>query len=160
MSHGGEPGPTFASGIVTNYGGTWHQLQMQGLPNRLIAGMTVDPANAAHAYAVFNGYSRQWIPGGGIGHVYETTNGGASWTDISGNLPDVAGNALVLTSGGQLALATDLGTYAAPAGRGSTTPWSRLGTGLPQAAVDDLTVGPDGQLYAATHGRGVWRISF
>jgi len=26
--------------------------------------------------------------------------------------------------------------------------------------VDDLTVGPQGYIYAATHGRGVWRIRF
>ena len=69
---------------------------MAGLPNRYIAGVTVDPANPAHAYAVFNGYSRRFIPGGGIGHVFETINGGQSWTDISGNLPDIASDALVL----------------------------------------------------------------
>jgi hypothetical protein len=26
--------------------------------------------------------------------------------------------------------------------------------------VDDLTVGPHGYIYAATHGRGVWRFRF
>jgi sugar lactone lactonase YvrE len=48
--------------------------------------------------------------------------------------------------------------FTAVAGRGSQTSWSRLGAGLPNAAVDDLTVGPDNYIYAATHGRGVWRI--
>lgn len=33
---------------------------------------------AGHAYAAFNGYSRRWIPGGGVGHVFETTDGGQS----------------------------------------------------------------------------------
>ena len=96
---GGNPGPAFASGIATNYGGTWHQISMAGLPDRYISGVTVDPSNPAHAYAVFSGYSRHWIPGGGIGHVFETTNGGQSWTDISGNLPDIPGDALVLSHG-------------------------------------------------------------
>ena len=64
---------------------------MSGLPNRYVAGLTVDPQHSGHVYAVFNGYSRRWIPGGGVGHVFESWNGGASWTDISGNLPDVAG---------------------------------------------------------------------
>ena len=159
VGNGGNPGPGFASGIATNYGGTWHQVSTADLPNRYIAGVTVDPSNPAHAYAVFNGYSRRWIPGGGVGHVYETLDGGASWTDISGNLPDIASDALVL-SHGQLALATDAGVFTAAEGQGASTTWSRLGTGLPNASVNDLTVGPNGYIYAGTHGRGIWRISF
>jgi len=159
VAAGGNPGPGFASGIATNFGGTWHQVTVSGLPNRFIAGITVDPKNPAHAFAIFNGYSRRWIPGGGVGHVFETTNGGQSWTNISGNLPDIASDALVL-SHGQLALATDQGVFTARAGQGAATAWSRLGSGLPNAAVDDLTAGPGGFIYAATHGRGVWRIAF
>jgi hypothetical protein len=156
---GGNPGPTFASGIATNYGGTWHQVSTAGLPNRYIAGVTVDPSDPAHAYAVFNGYSRRFIPGGGTGHVFETWNGGQTWTDISGNLPDIASDVLVLDHG-KLALATDAGVYTASEGKGARTDWLHLGTGLPNVAVDDLTVGPDDYIYAATHGRGIWRFKF
>ena len=159
VAGGGNPGPSFGSGIASNYGGTWHQVSTAGLPNRFIAGVTVDPSNPAHAYAVFNGYARRWIPGGGVGHVFETLNGGATWTDISGNLPDIASDALVLAHR-QLALATDAGVFTAAEGRGASTTWSRLGSGLPNVAVDDLTAGPDGYLYAGTHGRGIWRIGF
>jgi photosystem II stability/assembly factor-like uncharacterized protein len=156
---GGNPGPSFSSGLATNYGGTWHQINMSGLPNRFIAGVTADPSNPAHAYAVFNGYSRRWIPGGGVGHVFETLDGGATWTDISGNLPDIASDALVI-SGSHVALATDAGVFTASVGQGASTAWSRLGTGLPNAAVNDLTMGPGGVIYAATHGRGIWTIPF
>ncbi len=159
VAGGGNPGPTFASGIATNFGGTWHQINMAGLPNRYISGMTVDPRNPAHAYAIFSAFSRKWIPGAGVGHVFETTNGGQTWTDISGNLPDVPADALVLDHG-RLALGTDQGIYTALAGRGVHTRWLRLGHGLPNAAVDDLTTGPHDFIYAATHGRGVWRIRF
>jgi len=158
-SGGGNPGPSFSVGIATNYGGTWHEVNTTGLPDRYIAGLTVDPNNPAHAYAIFNGYSRRFVPGGGVGHVFETKNGGKTWTDISGNLPDIASDALVL-SHGKLALGTDAGVFTAAVGHGTGTRWSRLGTGLPNAAVDDLTPGPDGYIYAATHGRGVWRIRF
>jgi hypothetical protein len=156
---GGNPGPSFSSGIATNYGGIWHQVNMTGLPNRYIAGITVDPSNPAHAYAVFNGYSRRWIPGGGVGHVFETYDGGNTWTDISGNLPDIASDALVLVNH-RLALATDLGMFTARAGQGANTTWSRLGTNLPNVSVNDVTIGPFGYIYAATHGRGIWRIRF
>jgi hypothetical protein len=159
VAGGGNPGPAFASGIATNYGGTWHQVSMTGLPSRYIAGVTVDPANPAHAYVIFNGYSRRFVPGGGVGHVFETRNGGQTWTDISGNLPDIASDALVLGHG-KLALGTDAGVFTAAEGRGSATRWFRLGSGLPNAAVDDLTEGHDGFIYAATHGRGVWRLAF
>ena len=157
VSGGGNPGPGFSSGIATNYGGTWHKVNTSNLPNRYIAGMTVDPSDPAHAYAIFNGYSRRWIPGGGVGHVFETTNGGKSWQDISTNLPDIASDALVI-QGNQLALATDLGMFTAKAGRGFRTEWSRLGTGLPNTSVNDVTPGPDGYIYAGTHGRGIWRL--
>ncbi len=156
---GGNPGPAFASGIATNYGGTWHQVNMTGLPDRYIAGVTVDPSDPAHAYAVFNGYSRRWVPGGGVGHVFETWDGGQTWTDISGNLPDIASDTLVLMHH-RLALGTDGGVFTAREGEGADTFWLRLGHGLPSAGVDDLTVGPDNYIYAATHGRGVWQIRF
>ena len=59
-----------------------------------------------------------------------------------------------------LALATDDGVFTAREGQGAGTTWFRLGSGLPNVAVDDLTAGPNGYIYAATHGRGVWRIRF
>jgi hypothetical protein len=157
---GGNPGPAFGRGIATNYGGTWHQLSMTGLPNRYIAGVTADPSNPAHAYAIFNGYSRRFVPGGGVGHVFETWDGGQTWTDISGNLPDIASDVLVIGSHQRLALATDNGVFTAREGQGSSTTWERLGTGLPNVVVDDLTAGPDHYIYAATHGRGIWRFRF
>jgi hypothetical protein len=159
VANGGNPGSSFASGIATNYGGTWHEVNTAGLPDRYIAGMTVDPSNPAHAYAIFNGYSRRWVPGGGVGHVFETWNGGQTWTDISGNLPDIASDALVLLHH-RLALATDGGVFTAREGEGASTQWSRLGQGLPNVVDNDLTLGPDDYIYAATHGRGVWRIRF
>ncbi len=91
--------------------------------------------------------------------MFETDNGGKSWQDISGNLPDIASDALVM-SGGRLALATDAGMYTATQGHGSRTSWSRLGKGLPNASVNDVTPGPNGYIYAATHGRGIWRLPF
>ncbi|HEX9064336.1 MAG TPA: sialidase family protein [Streptosporangiaceae bacterium] len=159
VAGGGNPGPGFGRGIATNYGGAWHQVNMTGLPQRYIAGVTVDPAHPGHAYAIFNGYSRRFVPGGGVGHVFETRNGGKTWTNITGNLPDIPGDALVL-SHHRLALGTDQGVFTAAAGQGTATTWSRLGHGLPNAVVDDLTAGPNGFIYAGTHGRGVWRFRF
>ena len=156
----------FQRGILTNVGGTVHQLSLPtSFPNRFIQGLLVDPANANHAYVVFNGFSRRWTGtfSAGEGHVYETTDGGQTWTDISGSgstaLPDAPGDDIVQTKSGKLVVATDIGVFIATAGQGSATTWSRLGT-LPHAAVNDLQLSPDGSyIIAATHGRGLWKIA-
>jgi hypothetical protein len=157
----------FARGILTNYGGTVHQLTLTApaFPNRFIQGLTVDPANPAHAYVVFNGFSRRWTGtfSAGEGHVFETSDGGVSWTDISGSgasaLPDAPGDDLVMTASGKLVVGTDIGVFIATAGQGAATTWSNFGTGLPHASTNDLQLSPDGDyLIAATHGRGLWTI--
>ena len=149
-------GAGFSSGIRTNYGGTWHSASTTGLPNRYVNNLIVDPANAAHVYAVYGGFSRRWIPNAGVGHVFETTDGGATWKDISGNLPDAPADDLVI-SHGTLVLATDVGVFTTKASAPGT--WSQYGSGLPHAAVNDLSVMPSGDILAATHGRGLWRIA-
>lgn len=150
----------FTRGIATgNAEGTgWHQLDLPvdgTVPNRYISAFDVDPANARHVYVAVNGFSRKWTegPGAGVGHVFESKNGGADWTDISANLPDVPADSVKLVPGGGLALATDLAVFYRPAGANQ---WQVLGNALPTTAVMQLRLGPDDKLYAATHGRGIW----
>jgi len=91
--------------------------------------------------------------------VFETTDGGGTWTDISGNLPDAPSDDLLVVNG-QLVLATDIGVFIAAAGGGAATAWSRFGTGLPNASTNDLSLTSDGgTIIAATHGRGLWSIA-
>jgi photosystem II stability/assembly factor-like uncharacterized protein len=149
----------FARGISTNYGGIWRQMPLpSALPNRYVSGLTIDPAdpNGATVYVGFNGFSRVWTegPGAGIGHLWKTTNAGATWTDVSGNLPDVPVND-VLIAGAKLVVATDLGVLVSSDGGAH---WSRLGGNLPYTAALDVHLGPDNRVYAATHGRGIWSI--
>jgi len=105
----------------------------------------------------FNGFSRVWIegPGAGLGHLWKTTDAGATWTDVSGTLPDIPVNDVLLSSG-RIYLATDLGVVTSANG-GAT--WSRLGSNLPYTAALDIHRGPDSRIYAATHGRGIWSIA-
>jgi hypothetical protein len=154
----GNPSRGFKVGIATTYGGTWHQLDVSSLPNRFIAGVTVDTNDPAHVFAVFNGYSRRWIPGGGQGIVFESHDAGASWTNISANLPDAPGNALVIV-GSHLVLGTDVGVFVSSATDDSFQ-WARLGRGLPNASANDVTLAPDGRtIVAGTHGRGIWTFT-
>jgi hypothetical protein len=134
------------------------KLDAAGVPNRYLSGAAIDPKNAQHLVLGVNGFSRRFTegPGAGIGHVYESTDAGATWTDTSGNLPDVPVNDVVVTPTGGLIASTDLGVVYRAAGKPG---WSKLGGNLPTTAVLDLQSGPDGNLYVATHGRGLWRTS-
>ena len=160
--NGCNPADVFYAGIDTNYGGTWHTVAGPGmhnggdqLPQRVIANMVVDPADAGHVYAIYSGYSRRWIPGGGVGHVFESKDGGATWKDISGNLPDAPGDDLVM-SGGKLVVSMDVGVFVTS--ENAPGKWSRYGRALPHAVPNDLFTTPDGDIVTATHGRGMWQI--
>jgi hypothetical protein len=154
---------TFARGatVGTFAGGTWTWTDVTfpaTFPNRYLQGAAINPNDSNDMFIVVNGFSRRFSegPGAGIGHVFESKNGGTTWTDISANFPDIPSNDIVVLPSGGLAVATDLGVvYRAP----GATSWSRLGPNLPLTVAMDLTVGPDGKLYVGTHGRGIWRIA-
>jgi hypothetical protein len=146
--------------------GTWSAKEVvsptsTAIPNRYVAGVAIDPGNSSHLYVVLSGFSRSFTegPGAGIGHVYESTDRGQTWHSIdgtgAGRFPDVPSNRILILGDGSLVVATDLGVVYRAAG---STTWTRLGTGLPLAVALDLELGPDGNIYAATHGRGIWRI--
>ncbi len=150
----------FTRGIATNAGGTWHQVDLSasGVPNRFLAGVTIDPTDASGntAYAVVNGFSRRFTegPGAGLGHLWKTTDSGTTWTNASATLPDVPASSFVI-AGGTWYVGTDLGVVTS-SDAGLT--WKRV-SGFPYVTVMQLKQGPDGAVYAATHGRGLWRVA-
>jgi len=162
-------GAGFHSGVVmlSNAGGSWHATSQactgggscagSGLPNRYVSGVKIDVTQPNHAYVAMSGYSRQWSIGPndpGVGHLFQTADGGASWSDVSGNLPDEPLNDIVVDHF-TLVVAADDGAFVST---DNGVSWSRLGTNLPNVVVDQLSVDPNGTLVAATHGRGVWTI--
>ncbi|PBC70545.1 hypothetical protein BX265_5087 [Streptomyces sp. TLI_235] len=154
--NGCNPGGTspFVSGIDTNYGGTWHRIQAPNLPNRLVTALSVDQADAAHVIATYGSYSRHWIDGAGVGHVFESHDGGATWTDITGNLPDTPVNAVKIGLG-SLIVGTDVGVFTANPSTPSS--WYTLGSGLPNVPIADISIAPDSSyVLVSTHGRGAW----
>jgi hypothetical protein len=147
--------------VGTFANGTWTVTPVtlpDWFPNRYLQGAAINPNDANDLFIGVNGFSRRFSegPGAGIGHVFESKDGGATWNDISTNIPDIPVNDVAVLSDGGLAVATDLGVVYRAAG---STTWTRLGSGFPTTVAMDLTIGPDGNLYAATHGRGIWRIA-
>ncbi|MFN8222651.1 MAG: hypothetical protein U0R50_05305 [Gaiellales bacterium] len=133
------------------------RLDTPAQPRRFVSGIVVDPANARHAWVSFSGYNA-YTPTT-PGHVFEVTFDGtsATWKDISANLGDQPVTALARDNrSGALYLGTDFGVAVLKPG---TTEWRSAAGNMPPVAVYGLTVDPKSKvLYAATHGRGIWRL--
>jgi hypothetical protein len=126
-----------------------------GLPHRFPSGISIDPKNPLHAFVSYSGYSA-YAAGG---HVYEVTvdprTGKGSAKDLSADLGDQPVTDIVyVPSTGALFASTDFGVLTRTLGGDS---WAAT-TGLPPVAVYGLTFDQrSGTLYAATHGRSVWK---
>lgn len=162
----------FSRGVQTNFGGAWHELDMTGLPSRYPSGVYIDQVggDTATVYLVFNGYNRRFIegPGAAQDHVWKgvmTKSGGVTWTNESAGTPDVPFTD-VTRVGDKLVAGTDYGVLVGSIdSSGDVSGWKRVGGvsgvagALPLTTVFDITVAPDGYLYAGTHGRGIWKVA-
>ncbi len=128
---------------------TW-QLCENGLEGAQIEAFVEDPRKPSAAYAVATGY--------GTGHVFYTSNGGTSWTDLTGDLPDVPVSALVIDPDtAYLYIGTDVGVFLSG---DNGAHWQPLGNGLPNTVVTGLALYRSSRLLrASTHGRSMWDIT-
>ena len=133
--------------------GTWTDISA-GLPLRFVSEIEVDSADLTGqtAYATFSGFNANTpaTPG----HVFKTTNG-ATWTDISGDLPDISTTCIAL-KGSSIYVGTDIGVFQSDDGG---TTWVFLDNGLPHVAVFGLDRNlATGDIVASTHGRGMFQL--
>ena len=137
--------------ITTNSGGTWTDISAV-LPDRWVTRVAVDPYDDAIAYVTLSGYRyNEYTP-----HIFRTTDHGANWSDISGNLPDVPINDIKidLFNTDVLYIATDVGVFFT---EDLGAAWAPLGTGMPITPVHDLAYHPQTRTLAAgTHGRSIF----
>lgn len=127
------------------------------LPNRFVTDIALDQGNRQRAVVTYSGFNAN-TPGT-PGHVFLTTNLGASWTDISGNLPDVPVTSVALnpSNSNTIYIGTDLGVFRTTNGGAI---WERLGNGMPRVATFMVRYHTaSNTLVAATHGRGIYRLS-
>ncbi len=137
---------------VTKDGGLNWSDSSNGLPNLYCTRISVASNNPAMAVASFSGYLNSK-------KVFKTTDYGMNWTNISGNLPNIPINAiLILPSSNKVILAgTDLGVFVTLDGG---TTWTQMNDGMANVPVFDLDYRAyDGMVFAATHGRGIFRAS-
>ena len=129
-----------------------------GLPGRSISRVVFDPETATTLYATVSGFSG-FLLNDNLGHVFKSTTFGETWADISGNLPNIPVNDLVVDPDqlSVLYIATDIGVFQSADG-GAT--WSTLSKGLPRVLVTSLNLHrPSRILRASTSGRSMWDLS-
>lgn len=139
--------------VTLNQGLGWTNVSAT-LPNRWVTRVAVDPTDHEIAYATFSG--RRWDEQ--IGHVYRTTDAGATWTDITGNLPDAPVNAIAIDPDlpSAICIGSDVGCFYT---KDLGASWEMLGDNLPAVPVYDLKLhAPTRTLVAGTHGRSMHSI--
>ncbi len=125
-----------------------------GLPESMwVSGIEASRHDAATVYVSFDGHRSNDFGN----YLYRSTDSGATWTSIVGDLPPARVIHAVHEDPKNprlLYIGTEHGLYLTnDAGRH----WIAFGSNLPRVPVNDLVVHPrDNDLVLATHGRGVW----
>jgi hypothetical protein len=147
------------------FGGAMTQTDPSVTRTNAIADVVIDPGDDQTAFAIDDG-----------GAVFWTSNAGASWTDITGNLGTVNTAALrsiaysTSNTDGAVIVGTNNGVFIARGDDSSVTDaggapvpftaWTALGVGLPPAPVYDLEYDPaDEIVVAGTLGHGAWALN-
>jgi len=134
----------------TNGGVNWTNVTA-GLPNRFPTDICFERTRSASVWLTFSGY--------GTPHVFHSTDAGLTWTDQSGNLPDIPVQSVVIDpiNSDWVYVGTDLGVYRTLDGGLS---WMDMNRGMPPAMVLDLTIKLQGRVMrAATFGNGVYEMN-
>ena len=121
-------------------------------PGGTVFGVAVDPGNENNVYAI------------GTASVFQSLDGGANWTNITGNITDDGAGSFrsiaYIDDGAndRLVVGTNAGAFVSRQSHFDS--WFQLAGGLPHAPVWDLDYdAADDVLVAGTLGRGAWLLS-
>lgn len=121
-----------------------------------ISSISVEKGDTNHILVTLSSY--------GVPSVMETKDGGTTWTNVEGNLPDmpIRWGIFNPADGRQVMLATEGGVWSTNQLNGKQTVWFPPfpGRGTPIVRTDMLQVREsDLTVLAATYGRGMWTTS-
>jgi photosystem II stability/assembly factor-like uncharacterized protein len=131
--------------------GRWNRTQLGKPAAGYISDLLVDPNNGNRIFVTYKGSRTS-------SHVFRSDSAGASWSDISSGLPNIAINAIEIDTrnSSTLFVAADVGVYRTDDAGDS---WMLFNPGLPNVLVKDLAFhSPSRLLRAGTQARGVWEI--
>jgi photosystem II stability/assembly factor-like uncharacterized protein len=137
--------------VTTDRGSNWNMVS-EDLPDRWCTRVTPDVFNQATAYASFSGYKIDEL----LPHIFKTTDYGATWTDISGDLVDIPINDILPDPlhPGWLYAGTDFGVFYTTDGGDQ---WRVLGDNHPICPVFDMDLhSVELKLVSGTHGRSMY----
>lgn len=141
--------------VTTNGGTNWAKIN-SGLPYRWVTRVAIHPDSANVCYVTLSGYK---VDSTGS-HIFRTTNFGANWISIKGNLPDAPINDVIIdpANTNTLYIGTDI-TVMATNNLGAS--WYVLGTGIPSnVPCHDLTFHDlTRTLVVWTHGRSAYKTT-
>ncbi len=139
--------------VTQDSGDTWSDIT-GGLPLRWVTRIAVSAYDPSTAFVTFSGLKwRDAQP-----HIFRTRDAGATWEDISSDLPDLPINALALddVNPNVVYIGTDIGAFVTEDNGAS---WDILGDGLPAVSVYDLKyIASTKEIIAGTHGRSAYRL--
>jgi photosystem II stability/assembly factor-like uncharacterized protein len=137
-----------------NYSAGWSWTNITGtLPDRYVTAVRCSPDNAGTVFVGMSGYKLNED----ISYLYKSTNFGATWQDVSGDLPGITVNDVLIVPGyndEKLFAALDGGVYYSEDGGAS---WNYMGTDMPVATVTELALDiPNQKLIAGTFSRSMF----
>jgi photosystem II stability/assembly factor-like uncharacterized protein len=140
-----EINPTFPNVIIagtddgnvhvsSDDGANWTDVTA-GLPERWITRVAGDPFDMNTIYVTVSGF--RWDEP--QPHVFKSENLGQDWVDISGNLPELPVNTIILDPQvpGRIFAGTDAGIFITEDGG---TQWNSLSQGLPNVPIIDMRI--------------------
>lgn len=137
--------------LSSDNGSSWSTISANpGFPATFprISDIGVRPNSSLSVYACFGGYVDTL-------KVVYSSNAGASWTNITYDLPNIPVWSIVEDVSNNVYIGTDYGVFYKAAG---AIHWEPYYNGLPNVPVSDLAINEtDDQLLASTFGRGIWK---
>lgn len=131
----------------TNHGTNWTSMNFGG--SRAVTGIAAAHDTPDHIVVTKSGYIAS-------DKVYESTDGGATFSNISSGLPNIPVNCVVIENNNihSVYIGTDLGVFYKD---DNNTDWVSFNLNLPNVIVNELEINYiNNKLRAATYGRGVW----
>ncbi|MBL6448486.1 T9SS type A sorting domain-containing protein [Fulvivirga sp. 29W222] len=122
--------------------------------NSYVSCVEVENGDDNHILVVFSNY--------GVSSIWETVDGGTSWTEVEGDLPDMPVRWALFhpLDNNAAIIATELGVWTTSNLNGASTTWGPADSGFPNVRTDMLQLrASDNEVIAATHGRGLFSSS-
>ncbi|MFZ9387550.1 MAG: VPS10 domain-containing protein [Chitinophagaceae bacterium] len=129
--------------MTTNDGSSWSTYTAPAA----ITDIAVDPVNPDKIWITCNSSTNR---------VFVSTNAGATFTDISANLPAMAARAIVVSDDNPryIYVGMNIGVFYK---KESDPAWSSYSDNLPLVSINELEIQKNaGRIRVATYGRGIW----